>query len=44
MNGICLLYADDVNMLPENINTMKKNPEAVSEAGMEVGVEANRHI
>jgi hypothetical protein len=34
-------YADDVNTLGENIDTMQKNTEALLDAGKEVGLEVN---
>jgi hypothetical protein len=32
-----LVYADDVNLLWENINTMKRNTEAVTGTSKDVG-------
>jgi hypothetical protein len=34
-----LAYADDVNLLDNNIDTSKKNTETLTEASMEVGLE-----
>jgi hypothetical protein len=34
-----LAYADDVNIVGENINTMKKNTDASKEVGLEVNPE-----
>jgi hypothetical protein len=35
-----LAYADDVNTVEENIDTIQKNTEALLDAGKEVGLEA----
>jgi hypothetical protein len=36
-----LAYADDVNLLGDNIDTMKKNTEILIDASKEVGLEIN---
>jgi hypothetical protein len=36
-----LAYADDVNIVGENIDTVKKNIEAVLDASKEVGLGVN---
>jgi hypothetical protein len=36
-----LVYADDVNLLGGNVNTINKNTEAVIDASKEVGLEVN---
>jgi hypothetical protein len=43
LNGTyqCLDYANDVNLLEDNINTTKKNTEAQIEVSKEVGLEVN---
>jgi hypothetical protein len=43
VNGIhqLLAYADDVNILGENIDTIQKKTEALLNAGKEVGLEVN---
>jgi hypothetical protein len=36
-----LVYADDVNLLGDNIDTMKKNTQTLTDASKEVGLEVN---
>jgi hypothetical protein len=36
-----LVYADDINILGENIHTIQKDTEALLDAGKEVGLEVN---
>jgi hypothetical protein len=36
-----LVYADDVNLLGDNTDTIKKNMETLTDASKEVGLEAN---
>jgi hypothetical protein len=36
-----LAYADDVNLLGDNIDTIKKNMETLIDASKEVGLETN---
>jgi hypothetical protein len=37
-----LVYADDVNLPGDNIDTIKKNVETLIDARKEVGLEVNR--
>jgi hypothetical protein len=43
LNGTCQLsaYADDVNIVEENTDTIKKNSEALLDASKDVGLEVN---
>jgi hypothetical protein len=36
-----LVYADDVNLLDDNIDTVMKNTQTLIDAGKEVGLEVN---
>jgi hypothetical protein len=36
-----LVYADDANLLGDNTDTIKKNPDTATDTSMEVGLEAN---
>jgi hypothetical protein len=44
LNGIyqLLVYADEVNLLGDNIDTIKKNMDTLIDATKEVGLEVNR--
>jgi hypothetical protein len=39
-----LVYADDVNLLGDKIDTIKKNTETLTDASKEVGLEGNRKL
>jgi hypothetical protein len=43
LNGTCqlLVYADDINLLGDNIDTMKENTEALIDTCKEVGLKVN---
>jgi hypothetical protein len=43
LNGIhqLLVYIDDVNLLEDNIDTIKKNTETVTDSSKKVGLEVN---
>jgi hypothetical protein len=43
LNGthLLLVHADDVNLLEDNINAIKKNSEALTDASKEVGLKVN---
>jgi hypothetical protein len=36
-----LVYADDVNLLGDNIDTIKKNTQTLIDAGKEIGLKVN---
>jgi hypothetical protein len=36
-----LVYADDTNLMGDNIDTIKKNTQTLIDAGKEVGLEVN---
>jgi hypothetical protein len=36
-----LVYADDVNLLGDNVDTIKKNTQTLIDASKEVGLEVN---
>jgi hypothetical protein len=36
-----LVYADDVNLLDNSVNTIKENSETLSEASRDIGLEIN---
>jgi hypothetical protein len=36
-----LVYADDINLLDDSVNTIKENPETLLEASRDIGLEIN---
>jgi hypothetical protein len=39
-----LVYADDVNLLGDDIETVKKNTQTLIDAGKEVGLEVTTYL
>jgi hypothetical protein len=41
LSWVVLVYADDVNLVGDNIDTVKKNTHTLIDASKEVGLEVN---